>query len=162
MPFDRWGTRVRSRTPAEAWRAMDWEQLERCAASGLITIGAHSHLHLNASECTPSQLHQEAEASRAVLASRLGEAHAATYAYPYGCTRLGEVSAEYVRAVQAAGYRLAVSTDLGLARAESDRYRLPRIEVHALDSPAVVRAKARGALAPYYVTDRLRSARRVG
>jgi hypothetical protein len=55
---------------------------------------------------------------------------------------------------------MGLSTDLGLAEALSDPYRLPRIEAHPLDSAAVLKAKVLGVLGPYRITDRLRKANR--
>jgi peptidoglycan/xylan/chitin deacetylase (PgdA/CDA1 family) len=160
MPFDRWSRRHRDRAPAEACRAMGWNELAECLGSGLITLGAHSHEHLQGQQCTPAQLSEEAGKSRAILLSQFGEAHARAYAYPYGSTRLGHVTPDYVRAVRAAGYELAVTSDLALASRESDPYLLPRVEVTAVDGPRVLRAKAAGALAPFHLTDRLRVAKR--
>jgi peptidoglycan/xylan/chitin deacetylase (PgdA/CDA1 family) len=160
MPFDRWSRAHRNEAPPEAWRAMDWAELEKCVASGVVTLGAHSHQHLQGQNCTAAQLAEEAGHSRALLLRRFGEAHASAYAYPYGSTRLGQATPEYVRAVRSAGYQLAVTTDLGLATPATDPYLLPRVEAHAVDGPAVLRAKAEGALAPYRLTDRLRKANR--
>jgi peptidoglycan/xylan/chitin deacetylase (PgdA/CDA1 family) len=160
LPFDAWSLRNRYRAPPEAWRSMNMEELETCLASGLVSIGAHSHRHLKANQCTPAQLIEEVEQARAVLVERLGEAQAQAYSYPYGLRRHGFVPPEYVQIVKAAGYRLAVATDLGLASPETDRYFFPRVEAHAVDGPCVIRAKAWGALAPYGITDRLRRANR--
>ncbi|HEV2704447.1 MAG TPA: polysaccharide deacetylase family protein [Pyrinomonadaceae bacterium] len=156
QPFDGWARKNLGRTRPEDWRAMNWEELEDCIASGLVHIGAHSHRHLRGSLCQPSQLEEEAARSREILRGRLGETQARAYAYPYGSTRLGDASAAYVEAVRAAGYETAVTTDLGLVTKEADPFLLPRIEAHALDAPRVLRAKAQGTLAPYRLTDNLR------
>lgn len=156
MHFDKWSQKNRERALPDAWRAMNWEELEACAASGLVHIGAHGQRHLRGSQCTAAQMAEEAEASRETLRNRLGDSHARAYAYPYGSTRLRDVSPEYASAVRRAGYELAVTTDLGLAHAESDLFTLPRIEAHALDVPGVIKAKAVGSLAPYRLTDNLR------
>jgi peptidoglycan/xylan/chitin deacetylase (PgdA/CDA1 family) len=158
MPFDRWGRLNCGRVDAESWRAAGWRELERAIHGGLITIGSHSFRHLEARDCGADHLREEAERSRDMLCARLGAEHARTYAYPYGSSRLGDVTDGYERAVRAAGYDLAVTTDLGLARATDNPFRLPRIEAHQVDSAAVLRAKLRGAIAPYWVTDRLRTA----
>ncbi|HYE74202.1 MAG TPA: polysaccharide deacetylase family protein, partial [Blastocatellia bacterium] len=160
MPFDRWSHKNSSRVSRGAWRALEWKDIEACLSSGLVTIGAHSHEHRDGRECSAAQLNEEAERSREILLHHFGEEHARAYAYPYGSTRLGEVNTDYVNAVKKAGFSLAVSTDLGLATAKSDPFLLPRVEAHALDSGAVMRAKAIGALAPYKFTDRLRQATR--
>jgi peptidoglycan/xylan/chitin deacetylase (PgdA/CDA1 family) len=158
MPFDRWGRLNCGRVGAESWRAAGWRELERAIHGGLITIGSHSFRHLEARDCGAAHLREEAERSRDTLRTRLGPEHARAYAYPYGSSRLGDVTDAYEDAVRAAGYDLAVTTDLGLARASDNPFRLPRIEAHQVDSAPVLRAKLRGALAPYWVTDRLRTA----
>lgn len=156
VPFDRWSLSNRNRLSPEAWRPINWAELEACLSSGLVTLGAHSHKHLKGHECTGEQLREEAEQSRAILKSRFGEPHALAYSYPYGCTKLGDVSPQYVKAVQTAGYQLAVTTDLGLALSDCDPFLLPRIEAHSLDVSATLQAKARGAIGPYLLADRLR------
>jgi len=160
MPFDRWGTAHRARVAPDAWRPVTWRDLEHGARSSLVTIGAHSHQHLNARESSPADLMEEAQRSRSILQQRLGSSHAWAYAYPYGSTRLGQTSADYINAVRASGYDVALSTDLGLASRESDRFCLPRVEAHAVDTPALLHAKARGVLAPHRLVDRLRRADR--
>jgi peptidoglycan/xylan/chitin deacetylase (PgdA/CDA1 family) len=160
MPFDQWAQKNSGRVKSTAWRPLNWEELEECVASGLVTVGAHSHRHLRGSKCTPSQMADEAGEARETLQRQLGKAHSNLYAYPYGNTKLGDVSSEYISAVKAAGYALAVTTDLGLVAAANDPYCLPRLEAHMLDSPGVLKAKVKGALGPYQLTDRLRGAYR--
>ena len=160
MPFDRWARRHCADVSPSCWRPITWRELDDCVESGLVTIGSHSHEHRIGSTCSLDELRREAEQSRAVLLGRLGPRHAACYAYPYGSSRPALVPAGYVQAVKAAGYQLAVSTDLGLAKGTSDRFFLPRIEAFALDSPAVLRAKVDGALTPYIIPQWLRTARR--
>ncbi|MEK6282927.1 MAG: polysaccharide deacetylase family protein [Acidobacteriota bacterium] len=160
MPFDHWANRNLRRVHADSWRPFNWQELEDCVASGLVTVGSHSHRHFRGSQCTPGQMADEAGTSREVLRSRLGEAHTAAYAYPYGNTKLGDVSLEYINAVKAAGYKLAVTTDLGLVNAGTNQFNMPRLEAHMLDSPGVLKAKAMGALFPYRLTDHLRGAYR--
>ena len=160
MPFDGWSLANASKTPEDAWRPISWDELNLCAASGLVRIGSHSHRHGNGLKCTMEQLFHEAEESRAILRSRMGDEAGRMYSYPYGSRRLGQVSDDYVEAVREAGYSFAVTTDLGIARANSDPLALPRIEAHAVDSARVLRAKAAGILAPYRLTDMLRRAER--
>ena len=158
LPFDAWARRNACRVAPEVCRPMGWSELEACRASGLVSIGSHSHRHLKGRECSTAQLIEEAEESRAILTARLGEAR--TYAYPYGMSRIGYVPPAYVEAVRACGYELAVTTDLGMAGVRSDSHLLPRIEAHGVDRPEMIRAKAGGSLGPYYLTDRLRKADR--
>ncbi|HKO98104.1 MAG TPA: polysaccharide deacetylase family protein [Pyrinomonadaceae bacterium] len=156
MPFDRWANRNSDRAPAETWRPLNWSELEDCAASGLVTIGGHSHLHLRGSKCTIQQMVDEAGESHRLLLDHLGEAHSSQYAYPYGNTKLRDVSTDYVAAVEAAGYKLAVTTNLGLAKADDDPYTLPRLEAHITDSAGILKAKVHGSIGPLRLTDHIR------
>jgi len=160
MPFDRWALENQSRVSQDTWRAITWQELERCLDTDLVSIGSHSHQHLNGSRCQAQQYAEEAQQSRDILAARLGTESARSYAYPYGSRRLGQVTDSYVDAVRDAGYEMALTTDLGLADADSGWLTLPRIEAHPLDGPSVVRAKASGSLSPYFFTDRLRKSHR--
>lgn len=159
MPFDAWSRKHGRHTPAHCWRPLDWSELEACVATELVTLVSHSHRHAKVPECGTNDLLEEAGRSRDILLARFGEAHAQGYVYPYGCSRLGYVPPRYVQAVRDAGYRLAMTTDLGLATPASDPYRLPRVEAHGLDTPGVLHAKARGSLAPFHLINLLRSQR---
>jgi peptidoglycan/xylan/chitin deacetylase (PgdA/CDA1 family) len=157
LPFDRWGSLNRRHVRPDTWRAAGWGELECAVATGLVHVGSHSHRHLEGRDCTATELVEEASYSRERIHARLGGEHARAFAYPYGSSRLGDVPAHYEDAVRAAGYEIAVTTDLGLVRRDDNPFRLPRIEAHELDSPAVMRAKLLGSIVPYRVTDRLRS-----
>lgn len=160
MSFDHWALSNSGRVATETWRPLNWKEVESCVASGLVTFGAHSHQHRRGSQSTPAELAEEVGFSREILKSRLGEAHCVQYAYPYGSSRLGDVSRPYLDAVKAAGFQIAVTTDLGLVTPASDLFCLPRLEAHMMDSPGVLKAKAVGALAPYRLTDHFRAAYR--
>lgn len=153
-PFDPWSKKHGGNQNPESWRPMNWPELKECVASGLVTIGAHSHQHLMATELSRLELAREALVSRQILMSEFGPVDC--YSYPYGSSRLGYVPNDYVSAVAEAGYDLAVTYDLGRVTAETDPLRLPRIEAHAVDGEAIIRAKVLGTLAPYWLTDRLR------
>jgi peptidoglycan/xylan/chitin deacetylase (PgdA/CDA1 family) len=162
MPFDRWGQLNRAHVTPDSWRPIGWRELERAVRTGLVSVGSHSHDHLGGRGCAADRFVEEAARSRERLCAQLGPEHARTYAYPYGNSRLGDVPAPYEAAVRAAGYELAVTTDPGLASADSNLFRLPRLEVHQLDSPPVMRAKVHGSLAPYHLLERLRPRARDG
>jgi peptidoglycan/xylan/chitin deacetylase (PgdA/CDA1 family) len=159
-PFDRWGSKNVSRVPPDAWQPITWKEIEECLDTGLISIGSHSHRHLNGKDATEDQLAEEAGLSRETLANRLGPEHARLYAYPYGSSRLGHVNPSYVKAVRGGGYQLAVTTDLGLAQASDPPFLIPRVEVHGYDTPRLLEEKARGNLWPQRICDRFRRASR--
>jgi len=76
MPFDRWSKRYCRDLPPAFWRPIAWQDLDDCVATGLVTIGSHSHRHRRGIDCAPGELREEAEESRAILRRRLGDAHA--------------------------------------------------------------------------------------
>ena len=156
LAFDAWSRKHGHHVSPDVCRSMNWQELESALDSGLITVGSHSHRHMKAVACSPDQLYEEAQESRMLLMARLGEPHGNAYAYPYGSSRSGFVSPEYIGAVREAGYELGVSTDVGMVLADCDPYRLPRLEINALDRPRVLRAKTRGAVAPFCVLERMR------
>jgi len=159
-PFDHWAQANRLRIPPLAWRPITWAEIEECLRTGLVSAGSHSHNHLNALASSDEQLAEEATTSRELLTSHLGQNHASLYAYPYGCSRLGQVRTAYIEAVRNAGYTLAVTTDLGLATSSTPRFQVPRVEVHAYDSPRILKAKVLGSLWPHRLCDQLRQAQR--
>ena len=156
-PFDAWSVKNGPRTDPDAWRPLTWVELEN-ARSGLVQVGGHSHRHLKGAFVLTGPTGRR---SRAVQ----GDPRRATWGrsgllLSLRASRLGFVPAAYVRAVEAAGYRLALTTDLGRVSTNSDPYLLPRVEAHGLDGPAVIRAKGAGQSRPYRLADRLRRAER--
>lgn len=149
--FDRWAQKHSRKVPADAWRMLTWSELEECVASGLVTLGGHSHTHPIASECTPARLETEASMSAEILRRRFGHEHAEVYAYPFGSSILGHISDAYENAVRSAGYKVGLATDVGMVSATSNPLRLPRLEAHDQDTPATLRAKSAGAIAPLYL-----------
>lgn len=155
MPFDAWSVKHGPRLPSEATRPLTWRELDACVATGLIDVGSHSHQHRNGRDLSAAALAEEAQLSRELLARRLGERAVPLFAYPYGRTRLAQVGDAYVRAVRAAGYDAAFTTDPGVVSARTPRFLAPRLQAYPLDGPLIMGAKLRGRLAGYRITDRI-------
>lgn len=87
-------------------------------------IGAHTVHHPILNECTAEQARFEIGACKEVLESIIGgPVH--SFAYPNGRPCI-DFRAEHVEMVRAAGYRNAVSTGTGIARAATNPFQLPR------------------------------------
>ncbi len=151
--FDRWAHKNQKKVSRESWRMIDWKELDRCVASGFVTLGGHSHRHLKANNCSQQQIDEEAGFSAEILRTRFGAEHAKAFAYPYGNSMLGNVSDRYESAVRAAGFELAVTTDVGMAKSGTNPFRLPRLEAHNMDTAKSLRAKASGFISPLYCNE---------
>jgi len=87
-------------------------------------IGGHSRNHPILSRCTPAEALDEIGGCKEELEGILRQP-VTQFAYPNG--RPGcDFHAEHIRLVRQAGYRLAVTTAPGAARATTDPFQLPR------------------------------------
>lgn len=157
MPFERWAAKNWRLARADAWQPISWCGIEKCLASGLVTLGAHSHKHLRANECSPEEIEADVQRAAELLRGRFGEKNVPVYAYPYGNSYLGHVPRHYENAVRNAGFETAVTTDHGHVESDTNPFLLPRIEAHGLDFAATLQAKIEGKLSPYYLHDYARS-----
>ena len=157
MPFDRWADKNRRRAHAAAWRPISSRGIEECLATGLVTLGSHSHCHRKANECSAVEIETEVMRSAELLRRRFGERNVPVYAYPYGNTYLGHVPDIYENAVRSAGFEMAVTSDHGHVESNTNPFRLPRIQVHGFDGAATLQAKIEGKLSPYHLYDYARS-----
>jgi peptidoglycan/xylan/chitin deacetylase (PgdA/CDA1 family) len=99
------------------------EQVKELASAGM-DIGAHTVTHPILRKIDDAEAAREMSRSRATLEELTG-APVRTFAYPNG--RLGDDYDERHAAIaRDAGFELAVSTNHGTARADSDGFQLPR------------------------------------
>lgn len=87
-------------------------------------IGGHSKNHPILATCSPKEVINEIAGCKEELESILKDP-VTQFAYPNGRPGI-DFSAVHVKAVQQAGYRLAVTTAPGVARASADIFQLPR------------------------------------
>lgn len=136
-----------------------WDQpkgaaaLELLDAGGLLAVaergvevGSHTATHRSLRRIDGSQLGAELSGSAATLEG-LGLRRPRAFSYPYG-----GASGQLAEAVQAAGYEIAFTTAWGEPRG-ADRYLVPRIEVHASDTPHKLRLKLAAAGWPRLARD---------
>lgn len=101
---------------------MDWERLKELQQQGW-EIGSHAASHRNLNQLAPEQAQAEIVESKLHLEERL-ETTIRSFAAPFGACHPG------LRDWVAAHYQIAVGTRLGLVEPDSDRYDLPRLEMH--------------------------------
>ncbi|GAA3180999.1 hypothetical protein GCM10010531_38980 [Blastococcus jejuensis] len=138
-------------TAKAAGPALEWPHLEEMAASGLMTIGAHTHHHVRPEHLTVDEL----ELCDATIESELGQ-RPRHFTYPWGVP----VPAMEVELRQR--YRSASTGELGRNLPGVDFARLRRIPVRRTDPPGFFRAKLRGSLIPERVYGRVVAAAKAG
>lgn len=103
-------------------KIMDWQEIRELAEAGF-TIGAHTVDHPHLAEVPPEVARHQIEESKRALEHGLKKP-VEFFAYPYGS--YNDTVADLVKQ---AGYRAAVTTELGLAKADSNPFKLRRIRV---------------------------------
>ena len=108
----------------------------------LVTVGAHGLTHRRLTRLDAATLHDETALARKILEDACGRA-VTLFAYPHGQSDDFDTVAE--RAVEAAGFIAACSTRFGRGSHPSERFRLRRVGITAMDSLDVVGQKMDGA-----------------
>jgi peptidoglycan/xylan/chitin deacetylase (PgdA/CDA1 family) len=114
-------------------RAMTSDEVRILAASGLVTIGAHSVTHPSLTRLRADALEYEVVASRLACEALVGVPVEA-FVYPFG-----EFNAEVRDTVRKAGFAFAGSSQRGPITGASDLFALPRVYVANLDGDAFER-----------------------
>jgi peptidoglycan/xylan/chitin deacetylase (PgdA/CDA1 family) len=131
-----WG----SPDPSGGPEALTWSQLAEAVATGLVTVGAHTHGHTDLSRAPEPVCHQEMARCKDLVEDRLGVA-CRHFAYPWA---VASPAADRV------ARRLFDSAALDAWRVNragaTDPWRLGRTPVLASDGLAFFRAKVQGRL----------------
>jgi peptidoglycan/xylan/chitin deacetylase (PgdA/CDA1 family) len=106
---------------------MSWEEVVCLGGEG-VEFGGHTVHHCDLTRLTMAGVKEEVNACQQALQSHLGK-EVLAFAPPYGR------STPAVRAVIAQSYQLSFGTLLGRATSQSDRWDLPRIEMHYFRRP---------------------------
>lgn len=120
--------------------ALTWSQLAEAVATGLVTVGSHTHSHPNLSYADESLAEDEMRRSKELIEDRLGVA-CRHFAYPFavGSPAADRVARRMFETVAVGAWRINRSSEI-------DRYRLGRTPVLRSDGRAFFRAKLKGML----------------
>lgn len=123
--------------PASALRtyALTSRAFLRSMDPGLVVIGSHSHTHPQLSHLSAEALADELSTSKRLLEEWSGRP-VRHFAYPSG-----DCDATVARAIQAAGYAFAWTTQPRFLSPDDDPYRLPRIPVDDRAPVSILSAK---------------------
>jgi peptidoglycan/xylan/chitin deacetylase (PgdA/CDA1 family) len=107
-------------------RALDTGELARMAASGLVTIGGHTHTHADLGTLDPEAQLLEIRTNRLEL-ERITGTRPHTFAYPFG--RFANFSRATTNLLRQEGFRVACTAEPGVVRRGTGPLRVPRLWV---------------------------------
>lgn len=113
---------------------LDADGLRAVAVQG-IEVGSHTITHRPLTKVPAGELEEEI-AGAAERLEQAGLPRPRTFSYPYG-----EWSPEIAAVARAAGYEASFTVEPGIVTGKTDPHALPRIEVHASDTPRRLRLK---------------------
>ncbi len=125
-----WDRKIRATT----LDLLDADGLRAVAAQGVET-GSHTVSHRPLTKIAEEELEEEI-AGAAALLEQAGLPRPRVFSYPYG-----EWSPSIAAVARDAGYEASFTIDPGVVTADTDRHVLPRLEVHASDTPRKLRRK---------------------
>ena len=103
-------------TPGGKADPLTWEQVNGMLDSGLLTLGAHTHRHVDLRDADEHQIRQELELSNELIRSRTGESPR-HFAYPWGYwSPLAEPIVGELYETAALGSGTPISADTSLLR----------------------------------------------
>jgi peptidoglycan/xylan/chitin deacetylase (PgdA/CDA1 family) len=101
---------------------LQWEDAREMQRAGMV-IGGHSHGHAPLTALDEDGLHTDLATCARLLHTRLDPQDAWPFSYPYG-----RVNTSVVRLVRALGFSCAFTTEVGPNAADTDVFRLRRID----------------------------------
>lgn len=113
---------------------LDADGLRAVAEAG-VEVGAHTTNHRPLPKVPEAELDDEIAGSGKRLEAA-GLPWPRSFSYPYG-----EWNPELARMAKEAGYEVAFTVDWGVVSDGADPYALPRVEIHASDTPRKLRLK---------------------
>jgi peptidoglycan/xylan/chitin deacetylase (PgdA/CDA1 family) len=125
--------------PGAGAEPLSWTMIESMMSSGLLTIGAHTHTHLDLRDATSSQAEHEIATSNAVISSRLG-IDPLHFAYPWGYW------SEEADPIVKAHYSTAVLGGSARPQSEPSKHQIHRYPVQLSDGVVFFRSRTKGGL----------------
>lgn len=119
---------------ATTLKLLDADGLRAIIGQG-VEVGAHTTNHRPLPKVPPAELEDEIAGSGRRLEAA-GLPWPRSFSYPYG-----EWNPELASMAQEAGYEVAFTVDWGVVSDGADPYTLPRVEIHASDTPRKLRLK---------------------
>ncbi len=103
-----------------------WKELEEISSHPLVTIGSHTHSHVNSARCTEAEFRDELKRSKEKLEEWTGQ-EVRFFAYPFGKKRY--VKQELSKIVCEEGFSAAFILGYDYYHKKGDRFMIPRMPV---------------------------------
>ncbi len=129
----------RSLGPDTGAEPLSWDHVGEMLRGGLMSVGAHTHTHLDLRNATRSQVEHEISTSDTLIRDRLG-VDPSHFAYPWGYW------SEMADGVIREHYRTAVLAGTPRPAAHPDPYLIHRYPIQLSDSFTFFRPRLRGGL----------------
>jgi peptidoglycan/xylan/chitin deacetylase (PgdA/CDA1 family) len=136
LPFDDWEAAGSPRVPQEAWRPLSTAECQHLVASGLVTLGAHTHTHADF-RGQPERLRSDLAVCLSVLRKRFF-VESPPMALPYGTPADGFASNELIEVARQAGVSCCLTTQPQLVRPHESPFGWGRRNVEASDTAATL------------------------
>jgi peptidoglycan/xylan/chitin deacetylase (PgdA/CDA1 family) len=111
----------------DAFAMLDWNEVEKLNAEGLVSFGSHTHTHQIMSRCSLEKQRFELLSSRKLMLEHVGNAD--LFAYPNGSP--ADYTRETKQLLSELGYGFALTAIRGLNTSETDVYELRRVGIGA-------------------------------
>ena len=118
---------------------LNWAMIESMMSSDLVTVGAHTHTHLDLRDASPSQIEHEIGTSNTLILSRLGT-EPLHFAYPWGYW-----SSEAAPTIER-HYSTAVLGGSARREPKPSKHQLNRYPVQLSDGVTFFKSRLRGGL----------------
>lgn len=151
FPSDNWSGAGAAAVPDVAWRPLSTDECRRLQASGLVTLGAHTHTHQFFIE-RPEEFRADLAQCVHILRDRFGVSRP-TFSFPFGLA-----SPELIAIARQAGVSCGLMTRPDCVQPGEDPFRWGRFGVTTADTPATLAAKLGGWYSP--LASSLRAAQR--
>lgn len=120
---------------------LTWEEIQKFDRESLITIGAHTHSHVNMKQLSIDEVGKEILTNKLLLEEKLGHT-IEHFAYPYGTSN--EAGIREYSAVATYGFKTAVTNRCDSLKSISQMFCLPRYSVLERDNPFILDIKLSG------------------
>ncbi|MFZ2639449.1 MAG: polysaccharide deacetylase family protein [Verrucomicrobiia bacterium] len=128
----------------KAHECLTWDEVRELQQAG-VEFGSHTVNHPELVHLAWEEVEKEVRDSKNEIEQHLG-VRVTSFAYPYAFPRANrDFASRLGRLLRETGYECCVTTDIGRAHGNTDRFAIPRLPANGSDDQALFKAKLDGA-----------------